>query len=106
MQGMQDPRVRRNTMRGIYYAAAQQEAQKGPLAPVGPVVRAAVRFAEDPEGEEAENGTPQRRIQVRSTIRKPQQGATSPAEQPAAAPAKRRCAQAPPSVRGRQLAPG
>jgi len=68
LNNMQDPRVRRNAMRGLYYAAAQQEAEGGPLAPVGPVVRAAVRFAEPPE---QQSGTEpvQRRIAVRATVR-------------------------------------
>lgn len=69
VNGLQDPRVRRNAMRGLYAAAAQQEAEGGPLAPVGPVVRAAVRFAEpveEPQG--AENQT--RRIQVRAAVRR------------------------------------
>jgi hypothetical protein len=85
MQGMQDPRVRKNTMRGLYYAAAQQEAQNGPLARVGPVVRAAVRFAETPEEESTETNTSQRRIQVRSSVRQPQSAA--PKSKPAAASA-------------------
>ncbi|NJN15896.1 MAG: hypothetical protein HC822_06210 [Oscillochloris sp.] len=70
VNGMQDPLVRRNAMRGLYQVAAQQEADGGPLAPVGPVVRAAVRFAEPLQEEQA---TPTRRIQVRpsSTRRSP-----------------------------------
>ncbi|MCX7789840.1 MAG: hypothetical protein N2378_04300 [Chloroflexaceae bacterium] len=69
VNGLQDPRVRRNAMRGIYHVAAQHEAEGGPLAPVGPVVRAAVRFAEPLEDPQAEN--PQaRRIQVRASVRR------------------------------------
>jgi hypothetical protein len=69
VQGLQDPRVRRNAMRGLYHTAAQHEAEGGPLAPVGPVVRAAVRFAEpveDGQGEQQQS----RRIQVRASVRK------------------------------------
>lgn len=69
VNGMQDPRVRRNAMRGLYHAAAQQEAEGGPLAPVGPVVRAAVRFAEPLEEPQAENQQ-SRRIQVRANVRR------------------------------------
>ncbi|GAB4441592.1 MAG: hypothetical protein OHK0015_39050 [Chloroflexi bacterium OHK40] len=69
VNGLQDPRVRRNAMRGIYHAAAQQEAEGGPLAPVGPVVRAAVRFAEPVEDPQAE-AQQARRIQVRAAVRR------------------------------------
>jgi len=64
LSGMQDPQVRRTAMRGLYAAAAQQEAENGPLAPVGPVVRAAVRFTEplEPEAPEVQRS---RRIQMR-----------------------------------------
>ncbi|MFQ3662800.1 MAG: hypothetical protein SNJ69_10460 [Chloroflexaceae bacterium] len=69
VNGLQDPRVRRNAMRGLYHVAAQHEAEGGPLAPVGPVVRAAVRFAEPLDEPQAES--PQaRRIQVRSSVRR------------------------------------
>lgn len=85
LNNMQDPRVRRNAMRGIYYAAAQQEAEGGPLAPVGPVVRAAVRFAEPPEQPQSAEQPVQRRIAVRATVR---QATPSPAApEPAASPA-------------------
>jgi hypothetical protein len=67
VSGLQDPRVRRNALRGVYHAAAQQEAEGGPLAPVGPVVRAAVRFAEP--AEEAQPEAQQRRIQVKAAVR-------------------------------------
>jgi hypothetical protein len=69
MSGLQDPRVRRNAMRGLYHAAAQQEADGGPLASVGPVVRAAVRFAEPVEQPSAEE-SPARRIQVKAGVRR------------------------------------
>lgn len=69
VQGLQDPRVRRNAMRGIYATAAHHEAEGGPLAPVGPVMRAAVRFAEPLEDEQAEQQQ-SRRIQVRSSVRR------------------------------------
>lgn len=69
VSGLQDPRVRRNAMRGIYHAAAQQEAEGGPLAPVGPVVRAAVRFAEPTEEPQAD-AQQTRRIQVKAAIRR------------------------------------
>lgn len=69
VSGMQDPRVRRNAMRGLYYAAARQEAEGGPLAPVGPVVRAAVRFVESPENPQNEHAQA-RRIQVRASVRR------------------------------------
>ncbi|MEF3275341.1 MAG: hypothetical protein K6356_13265 [Chloroflexus sp.] len=91
LNNMQDPRVRRNAMRGLYYAAAQQEAEGGPLAPVGPVVRAAVRFAE-PLEQPAGKETVQRRISVRAAVRQatpPAAAAESPsssAETPPAAP--------------------
>ncbi|MFN3374541.1 MAG: hypothetical protein ACK44M_13355, partial [Chloroflexus sp.] len=85
LNNMQDPRVRRNAMRGIYYAAAQQEAEGGPLAPVGPVVRAAVRFAEPTELPSNAEQPVQRRIAVRATVR---QATPSPAAaEPAASPA-------------------
>lgn len=69
VSGLQDPRVRRNAMRGIYHAAAQQEAEGGPLAPVAPVVRAAVRFAEPAQEPQAE-GQQARRIQVKAAVRR------------------------------------
>ncbi|MCS6887446.1 hypothetical protein [Chloroflexus sp.] len=84
LNNMQDPQVRRNAMRGLYYAAAQQEAEGGPLAPVGPVVRAAVRFAEPVEQQQASNEPVQRRIAVRATVRQATPAASEPA--PAAAP--------------------
>jgi hypothetical protein len=68
VNGLQDPRVRRNAMRGLYAAAAQQEAEGGPLAPVGPVVRAAVRFAEPIEDPQAE-AQQTRRIKVKAAVR-------------------------------------
>lgn len=78
INNMQDPRVRRNAMRGLYYAAAQQEAEGGPLAPVGPVVRAAVRFAEPTEQQSTAEPT-QRRIAVRAAVR---QSSPAPASEP------------------------
>lgn len=89
VNGLQDPRVRRNAMRGLYHVAAQQEAQGGPLAPVGPVVRAAVRFAEPLDEPQNENGQA-RRIQVRATVRRasastPVEIESAPPRQPAAA---------------------
>lgn len=78
LNNMQDPRVRRNAMRGLYYAAAQQEAEGGPLAPVGPVVRAAVRFAEPTEQQSTAEST-QRRIAVRAAVR---QSSPAPASEP------------------------
>jgi hypothetical protein len=68
VSGLQDPRVRRNAMRGLYAAAVQQEYEGGPLAPVGPVVRAAVRFAEPVEEPQTAEHQP-RRIQVKATVR-------------------------------------
>ncbi len=92
VNGLQDPRVRRNAMRGLYHVAAQQEADGGPLAPVGPVVRAAVRFAEPLEEPRAENAQA-RRIQVRSSVRRV---TTSTAAEPAAtAPRQSAAAEAP-----------
>ncbi len=79
LNNMQDPRVRRNAMRGLYYAAARQEAEGGPLAPVGPVVRAAVRFAEPTEQQPAQEPT-QRRITVRAAVRQPASAPTPDAE--------------------------
>ncbi|MGC8800154.1 MAG: hypothetical protein ACP5UR_07905 [Chloroflexus sp.] len=82
LNNMQDPTVRRNAMRGIYYAAAQQEAEGGPLASVGPVVRAAVRFAE-PVEPPVEQSPVQRRIAVRATVRQAQpQSQPIPAAEP------------------------
>lgn len=78
LNNMQDPRVRRNAMRGLYYAAAQQEAEGGPLAPVGPVVRAAVRFAEPTEQQSTAEST-QRRIAVRAAVR---QSSPAPVSEP------------------------
>ncbi len=69
VNGLQDPRVRRNAMRGLYHVAAQHEAEGGPLAPVGPVVRAAVRFAEPIEDSQGESAQA-RRIQVRASVRR------------------------------------
>lgn len=65
---MQDPRVRRTAMRGIYQAAAQHEAQGGPFAPVVPMVRAAVRLAEPDE--DTSNQKQSKRVQVRSSVRR------------------------------------
>lgn len=90
VQGLQDPRVRRNAMRGIYHTAAQHEADGGPLAPVGPVVRAAVRFAEPLEDEQAEQQQ-SRRIQVRSAVRR----APTPVETEGVEPPQRIARQAP-----------
>jgi len=92
VNGLQDPRVRRNAMRGLYHVAAQQEAEGGPLAPVGPVVRAAVRFAEPLEEPQAENAQA-RRIQVRSSVRRVTTSA--PAEPAPAAPRQPAAAEAP-----------
>jgi len=69
VNGLQDPRVRRNAMRGLYHAAVQQEAEGGPLAGVGPVVRAAVRFAESADDAQPE-GQQTRRIQVKAAVRR------------------------------------
>ncbi|PDW01273.1 hypothetical protein [Candidatus Chloroploca asiatica] len=69
VSGLQDPRVRRNAMRGLYYAASQQESEGGPFAPVAPVVRAAVRFAEPLEDEQADQQQ-SKRIQVRAAVRR------------------------------------
>ncbi len=91
VQGLQDPRVRRNAMRGLYHTAAQHEAEGGPLAPVGPVVRAAVRFAEpveDGQGDQQQS----RRIQVRSSVRK----APTPVATEGLEPTQRAPRQAPP----------
>ncbi|MEI8165942.1 MAG: hypothetical protein WCG26_06170 [Chloroflexales bacterium] len=68
MSGLQDSRVRRNAMRGLYMSVAHQEAQGGPMASIGPVVRAAVRFAE-PLEEEQDQQQASRRVQVRSSVR-------------------------------------
>jgi len=72
MNGLQDPQVRRTAMMGIYQAAVQQEMDNGPLAPVGPVVRAAVRFSQPPPSEDAQAQaqaqTPaSRRLQVKTS---------------------------------------
>lgn len=90
VQGLQDPRVRRNAMRGLYHTAAQHEAEGGPLAPVGPVVRAAVRFAEPLEDGQPEQQS--RRIQVRATVRK----APTPVETEGVAEPQRPQRQGPP----------
>ena len=68
VSGLQDPRVRRNAMRGLYQVAAQQEAEGGPLAPVGPVVRAVVRFTEPSPQEQSQSQQQSRRIQVRPNV--------------------------------------
>ncbi len=80
VSGLQDPQVRRNAMFGIYQAAAQQEAQNGPFAPVGPVVRAVVRFAEPLPDEAVETQAQDRRgrIQVRANDRLPAQTENPP----------------------------
>ncbi|NNJ13023.1 hypothetical protein EKD04_022105 [Chloroflexales bacterium ZM16-3] len=73
VNGLQDPHVRRNAMLGIYQAAAQQEAENGPLAPVGPVVRAVVRFSEplpNEDGGQAQVQAQSRRLQVRAAVRR------------------------------------
>ncbi len=69
VNGLQDPRVRRNAMRGLYQVATQQEVEGGPLASVGPVVRAAVRFAEPLEDEQSAQQQ-SKRIQVRAAVRR------------------------------------
>ncbi len=69
VNGLQDPQVRRNAMRGLYHAAVQQEAEGGPLAGVGPVVRAAVRFAESTDNAQPE-AQQTRRIQVKAAVRR------------------------------------
>ncbi len=91
--GMQNPQVRRTAMRGLYAAATQQEAQGGPLAPVAPVVRAAVRFSE-PLEEEANNQQEQRRINV-ATARQRPPAASVPVERNASAAAAEPQAAAP-----------
>ncbi|PDW04117.1 hypothetical protein [Candidatus Viridilinea mediisalina] len=75
---MQDPRVRRNAMRGIYHAASQHEAQGGPFAPVVPVVRAAVRLAEPDE--DTSNQKQSKRVSVRSNVRRGNAEAPAPVE--------------------------
>ncbi|NTW97188.1 MAG: hypothetical protein HGB28_01395 [Oscillochloris sp.] len=70
VNGLQDPQVRRTAMMGIYQAAVQQEMANGPLAPVGPVVRAAVRFSQPPPSEEAQaqaQAPASRRLQVKTS---------------------------------------
>ncbi|NTU77806.1 MAG: hypothetical protein HGA45_00140 [Chloroflexales bacterium] len=78
VSGLQDPRVRRNAMRGLYQTAAQHEADGGPLASVGPVVRAAVRFAEPLESEQTQQQS--RRVQVRSSVSVRGRRPTTPVE--------------------------
>jgi hypothetical protein len=82
--GMQNPQVRRTAMRGLYHAAAQHEAEGGPLASVAPVVRAAVRFSEPLEAEQVDPQT-QRRIKVAPSRQRPP-AASVPVEQPVAPP--------------------
>lgn len=75
---MQDPRVRRNAMRGIYHAASQHEAQGGPFATVVPVVRAAVRLAEPDD--DGSNQKQSKRVSVRSSVRRGNADAPAPVE--------------------------
>jgi hypothetical protein len=71
MGNMQDPQVRRTALRGVYQAAAQQEMQGGPLARVGPLVRAAVRLTEPSEPQTSAEQPTQRRVAVRAAVRRP-----------------------------------
>jgi len=68
VSGLQSPQVRRTAMLGIYQAAMQQEMNNGPLAPMAPVVRAAVRFSESmtEESSEAPNQSSSRRLQIKA----------------------------------------
>ncbi|MEI7768812.1 MAG: hypothetical protein WCI67_02430 [Chloroflexales bacterium] len=95
VSGMQDPKVRRNAMFGIYQAAAQQEATNGPFASVGPVVRAVVRFSEplpdeaaEAEGQAAQPQARRNRIEVRTPTRRspPTLAEAQPAPAPVASP--------------------
>jgi hypothetical protein len=71
MGNMQDPQVRRTALRGVYQAAAQQEMHGGPLARVGPLVRAAVRLTEPTEPQAGTEQPAQRRVAVRAAVRRP-----------------------------------
>ncbi|EFO81054.1 hypothetical protein OSCT_1085 [Oscillochloris trichoides DG-6] len=81
VSGLQSPQVRRTAMMGIYQAAAQQEMDKGPLAPVAPVLRAAVRLVEPLPDSEGAAGTTSasRRLQIKTTAAAPRR---SPPSQP------------------------
>ncbi len=83
VSGLQSPQVRRTAMMGIYQAAAQQEMDKGPLAPVAPVLRAAVRLVEplpSAQGEgEAGSMSASRRLQIKTGAATPRR---SPPSQP------------------------
>lgn len=95
IDSVKDPTVRRNALFGIEQAINNHERKQGPLSGMAPVMRAMVRFAEDPEPEappvaEGEEAAPTRRIQVKAAVRNRGNsngngnGATQPA---AAAPA-------------------
>jgi hypothetical protein len=85
VNGMQDPRVRRNAMAGLRHAVTQHEEQRGPLAPVAPLARAVIAFTEPLESELPQNQQAEsRRIQVRAAVR--DQQSPPPAAEPVARP--------------------
>jgi hypothetical protein len=74
LDGMQDPRVRRNALHGLKYAIHEQEEKQGPLAPVAPVVRAVIAFSEPLEDEvPSAEAQPSKRIHVRAAVRQRQE---------------------------------
>ncbi len=82
---VQDSQTRRRAYAGLRHAINQQEEQRGPLAPVAPVVRAVLTLTEpDETAPEDEPEAPSaRRISVRSAIRErgaPAAGTPAPAE--------------------------
>ncbi|WP_238613515.1 hypothetical protein [Candidatus Oscillochloris fontis] len=79
VSGLQNPQVRRTAMMGIYQAAVQQEVDKGPLAPVAPMLRAAVRLTEPLPNSEGTAGpaSASRRLQVKTAAVAPRRSPPS-----------------------------
>ncbi len=87
---LQDPTVRQNAIKGLRHAMEQQEREQGPLSPVGPVVRAVLRFGEDPNAQQQNASS--RRIQVRPNLHDSSMGTLNPARR--RAPAENEAAEA------------
>ena len=69
VNGMQDPRVRRNALAGMRSAVEQHEEARGPLSPVAPLARAVLAFSEPLESELPPPPAESRRIKVQAAVR-------------------------------------
>ncbi|MCU0494450.1 MAG: hypothetical protein MUD01_22910 [Chloroflexaceae bacterium] len=70
LTSVKDPQTRRTAINGLRRVVQQHEEDQGPLAAVGPVVRAVLTFSEPTPDELPQNETPAaKRIQVRAAVR-------------------------------------